>query len=243
MSFNVDASGVPTLTATVGSEEEKLRLIDALAAKLGADKFHANITVDPGTKPAAWIGKLDGLLPVMALPGAQVRVAGEQVDLSGRAADATLGWADKLKAAFGSAWTITSSGAQAEAGAQIACSADEVAKQLNLAPVNFGFASNTLPRAALVNLAASAKSLKDCHAAGKPIQLQIGGYTDNTDDAALNLQLSQKRAQAVRAYLIRHGVPADMLTAEGFGDAHPVADNTTAAGRSANRRIEFKTVG
>jgi len=243
MSFNVDSSGVPALTATVGSQEEKQRLIDSLATKLGVDKFHANITVDADTKPAAWIGELDGLLPVMTLPGAQVRVAGERVGLSGRAADAALGWTDKLKAAFGRGWKITTSGVRAAPGAQIACSADAIAKKLNLEPIKFGFASRALQRAALANLAASAKSLKGCHAAGKPIQLQIGGYTDNTGDAALNLQLSKKRAQAVRTYLIRHGVPADMLTAEGFGDAHPVADNTTAAGRSANRRIEFRTVG
>lgn len=70
--------------------------------------------------------------------------------------------------------------------------------------------------------------------------MQIGGFTDNTGDAALNVQLSQKRTQAVRTYLIEHGVPADTLTAEGFGDAHPVADNATVAGRSANRRIAFK---
>ncbi|SAK73060.1 OmpA family protein [Caballeronia ptereochthonis] len=247
MSFLVDTSGVPTLTATVSSEAERQRLIDALAAKLGVDKFHANITVDPDTKPAAWIGKLDELLPVMALPGAQVRIAGEQVELSGRAADATLGWADKLKASFGDGWTITASGAaaaQAASGTQTtgACAAGDIANKLKLARVNFGFASNTLPRVALASLAESAKSLKDCHAAGTPIKLQIGGYTDNTGASALNVGLSRKRAQAVRTYLIRHGVPADTLTAEGFGDASPVADNATAAGRSANRRIEFKAL-
>ena len=53
MSFAVDASGIPTLTATVGSEEEKRKLIDELSAKLGVDMFHANVTVDPDTKPAA----------------------------------------------------------------------------------------------------------------------------------------------------------------------------------------------
>ena len=106
MSVAVDASGVPTLTATVNSEEEKHQLIDALAAKLGADKFHANITVDPDTKPATWISKLDGLLPVMTLPGAKVRIAGDKIDLDGRAGDPKLGWLDKLKSFFGEGWTI-----------------------------------------------------------------------------------------------------------------------------------------
>ncbi|WP_053064055.1 OmpA family protein [Caballeronia mineralivorans] len=51
--------------------------------------------------------------------------------------------------------------------------------------------------------------------------------------------LSKKRAEAVRAFLVKHGVPADSLTAQGFGDAHPVADNATASGRFENRRIDF----
>lgn len=167
MSFNVDASGVPALTVTVGTEAEKRSLIDALSARLGVDKFHANITVDPDTKPAAWIARLAGLLPLMELPEAQVRIADDHVDLSGHAADPTLGMG-KLKAVFGDSWTVTARGA---AGAQAAsdaatpaCAPADMAKKLNLTAVNFGFASNALPRAALTTLAASAKSLKDCHA-------------------------------------------------------------------------------
>ena len=247
LSFAVDESGIPTLTATVNSEKERQHLLDMLAVKFGMDKFHANITADPDTKPAAWLGKLDGLLPVMALPGAQVQIAGDKVDLGGRAADTALGWLDKLRASFGDGWTIaadTPAAAKAlaasDAQAAASCAAADIAKHLNTHPVNFGFASNSLPRAALDELAESAKALKDCGASGKPIRLQIGGYTDSSGDPAVNIRLSEKRAQAVRSYLIQHGVPADTLSAEGFGDAHPIADNATREGRAANRRIEFK---
>jgi outer membrane protein OmpA-like peptidoglycan-associated protein len=248
MSFIVDTSGIPTLTATVSSEAERRQLIDTLAAKLGADRFHANVAVDPDTKPAAWLPKLDGLLPVMTLPGAQARVAGETIGLGGRAADATLGWTDKLKAFFGDDWTIgateTTPAARAlaasDAQAGASCAAADVTKHLNARPINFGFASDSLPGVALKELAESAKSLKDCKEAGKPIKLQIGGYTDSTGHPAANLEISKKRAESVRTYLIRNGVPADTLTAEGFADAHRVGDNATRAGRAANRRIEFK---
>ncbi|SAL47791.1 OmpA/MotB domain-containing protein [Caballeronia turbans] len=248
MSLVVDASGMPTLSATVHNEEEKRQLIDALTAKLGANKFHANISVDPDTKPAAWIAKLDALLPVMTLPGAQVRIAGDKIDLSGRAGDPKLGWLSKLKSFVGDGWTISATDttaatkalAASDAHAAASCAATDTAKNLNLHPIHFGFASNSLSRAALDELAESAKALKACNAAGKPVKLQIGGYTDSSGDSAANIHLSAKRAQAVRSYLVRHGAPADTLTAEGFGDAHPIADNATREGRAANRRIEFK---
>ena len=70
--------------------------------------------------------------------------------------------------------------------------------------------------------------------------LTIEGYTDNSGPAALNLTLSQNRAASVKNYLISKGVPESRLTSTGFGMANPIADNTTAAGRSANRRVEMK---
>lgn len=70
--------------------------------------------------------------------------------------------------------------------------------------------------------------------------LEINGHSDNTGIASKNLTLSQKRADAVKAYLTKGGVEADKLTAKGFGQTVPVADNATAAGRAKNRRVEFK---
>ena len=66
---------------------------------------------------------------------------------------------------------------------------------------------------------------------------KIGGYTDNVGDSAANLQLSQMRAEAVRDQLQKLGIDAKQLTAEGYGDQHPVADNNTAEGRAKNRRV------
>ncbi len=74
---------------------------------------------------------------------------------------------------------------------------------------------------------------------GQPsLRLQVGGHTDATNTDAHNLQLSQRRAEAVVAWLVEHGVAAGRLTAKGFGKAQPVADNKTAAGRALNRRVE-----
>lgn len=70
-------------------------------------------------------------------------------------------------------------------------------------------------------------------------KVEIQGHTDNVGQAQMNKELSEKRAQAVRKYLIDAGVPATQLTAHGYGDERPIADNSTKAGRAKNRRVEF----
>ena len=69
-----------------------------------------------------------------------------------------------------------------------------------------------------------------------------GGHTDNQGGAAGNQKLSQSRAEAVRAFLIKQGVKAAMLTSKGYGETKAVASNDTEEGRFKNRRIEFSVV-
>jgi K(+)-stimulated pyrophosphate-energized sodium pump len=70
-------------------------------------------------------------------------------------------------------------------------------------------------------------------------QAKIGGYTDNVGTPADNRRLSEERAVNVRSQLIGMGVEPYRLEAEGYGEAHPVADNATEAGRAMNRRISL----
>lgn len=72
------------------------------------------------------------------------------------------------------------------------------------------------------------------------LNVEIQGYTDNSGSEKYNLQLSQKRANVIRDFLVAKGVAASRLTAVGYGEANPVMDNRTATGRAFNRRIEFK---
>jgi OmpA-OmpF porin, OOP family len=71
------------------------------------------------------------------------------------------------------------------------------------------------------------------------VQIKIGGYTDNTGAADQNQKLSQDRADNVMAELVQLGVAQDRLSAQGYGEDHPVADNSTDAGRALNRRISL----
>lgn len=67
--------------------------------------------------------------------------------------------------------------------------------------------------------------------------MSIEGHTDNTGNAAKNMQLSKERADAVKNYFVAKGISSGRLTADGFGDTKPVASNKTAAGRAKNRRV------
>ncbi|SRR6266851_3768314 len=71
------------------------------------------------------------------------------------------------------------------------------------------------------------------------LKLRVEGHTDNQGAAAANQALSEKRAQAVVAWLTSHGVTASRLTAKGFGATKPVADNASEDGRAKNRRVEL----
>jgi outer membrane protein OmpA-like peptidoglycan-associated protein len=70
-------------------------------------------------------------------------------------------------------------------------------------------------------------------------EIEIAGHTDSWGYETDNLTLSQRRADAVRDYLVKHGVSPDLLKATGYGGSRPIADNMDPDGRFANRRIEF----
>jgi outer membrane protein OmpA-like peptidoglycan-associated protein len=74
------------------------------------------------------------------------------------------------------------------------------------------------------------------------LRIRIEGHTDDVGDDQVNLDLSQRRADSVRRYLVDHGVPSGQLDAVGHGETRPLAGNRTRAGRAQNRRVEFHIV-
>ena len=73
-------------------------------------------------------------------------------------------------------------------------------------------------------------------------KFHVEGHTDSTGSEETNLRLSEGRAAAVKDYLVAGGVDEFRLSSKGYGEANPIADNKTSAGRKQNRRVEIKVV-
>jgi outer membrane protein OmpA-like peptidoglycan-associated protein len=127
--------------------------------------------------------------------------------------------------------------APAPAPAPVAYVAPEPAapQKLVLEGVNFDFDKATLRQEDIGSLDDDVEALK----AWGDVNIEVAGHTDSMGSDAYNMKLSQQRAEAVRNFLISRGVAADRLTAKGYGESQPVADNATEEGRFKNRRVEL----
>jgi outer membrane protein OmpA-like peptidoglycan-associated protein/uncharacterized protein YidB (DUF937 family) len=248
-------NGVVRTSAVVSDDEAKTSIIDALNAVFGADKVKSDISVDKGATPAPWLGVFRAALE--AIKGANVDAIfqGDKINVGGAAmGDAAR---DKIIAALKSAVgaSVTVGALTDQTAAAVAVANDRATTELaslqsgfgvkdllfalNDSVVNFASDSAEVPESTAPFLKIAAADLKQLKAGHV---LEVAGYTDNTGDAALNLALSQKRAEAVREALIKYGADADMLVAKGYGEADPLASNDTAEGRLKNRRIEYHVV-
>ncbi len=102
--------------------------------------------------------------------------------------------------------------------------------------IQFEFDSSVLRTSSYPVLDATSADLRS--AAGKSIELD--GFASSEGTAAHNLRLSKDRANSVKTYLVNSGVDSKRIKVKGYGETHPIADNSTEDGRVLNRRVEFK---
>jgi OOP family OmpA-OmpF porin len=105
---------------------------------------------------------------------------------------------------------------------------------LVLKGTNFAFNSAELKPDAIAALGKTLESLKE----NPDLRITVNGYTDSIGPEAYNQQLSERRANSVKRFLVSEGIAADRIETQGFGESNPVADNDTDAGRAENRRVE-----
>jgi OmpA-OmpF porin, OOP family len=246
--------GTITYSGAVNDEATRASIIDSLKAAFGADRVKGDITVDANAGAAPWLVNLRTGLAYLKTPGAQADFSGDSVRVGGLIEntdrDRIL---NGLRGVFGAGLAygalsdpvgdLVSAASQKTQAALSALtkgfSADELTGILNQSIINFATNSAAIPEDSRTLLQQAAAAIKQLPSG---TVIEIGGYTDNTGDPAANLQLSQQRADSVRAALIDAGVDPSMLVAKGYGSASPVAGNDTLEGRLHNRRIEFRVV-
>ncbi|MFK8016388.1 MAG: OmpA family protein [Gammaproteobacteria bacterium] len=124
-------------------------------------------------------------------------------------------------------------------GARVDVNGCEFKEEIRLPGVTFELNSATLTPQSLSVLNDAAETLKR----NSDISVEAQGHTDSQGAAGYNQSLSQRRAESVRDYLVTRGAAAGNITAKGYGEADPIADNSTKAGRAQNRRVTLRVIG
>ena len=247
--------GKVTYSGVVRDDATRTAIATTLRTAFGDGNVSGDVRIDRNVRRAAWLPRLGDLFAAVKTPGVDLSLNGDAIKLGGwlSAADRrTL--ADKLRGIFGSGVSIESLGDPALEAARAAndkalsalraigtsgVSSDAVVQAMNLAVINFSSGSAEIAQDSLEVIRKSAEAIERAPAGST---VEIRGHTDNTGDPSSNTRLSQARAEAVKNALVSAGVPADRLTARGYGDTQPRASNDTEYGRFQNRRIEYAVV-
>ncbi len=123
------------------------------------------------------------------------------------------------------------------AGTPVGADGCEITKVV-LEGVNFELNSAELTSTSYARLDKAVATLKKY----TDIRVEVQAYTDSMGEASYNQYLSEKRAESVRGYMVKHGIDGGRLVAKGYGESSPVADNGTRDGRIKNRRVELKII-
>ena len=246
--------GTITYSGTVHDEATRSSIIDSLNAVFGADKVKGDITIDANVGSTPWLVNLRTGLEHLKTPGVQAVFDGNSLKVGGLIGDSDRDMIiGSLRSVLGAGLAfgpltdkvgslvsdVTSKTEMALSSLHTGFSTTDLLNILNQSIINFPTNSAEIPTISKSLLQKAAANIKQLPAG---TVIEIGGYTDNTGDPAANLQLSQQRAEAVRAVLVAAGVDTSMLVAKGYGSASPVAGNDTLEGRFRNRRIEYRTV-
>ncbi|TCC22216.1 OmpA family protein [Kribbella speibonae] len=223
---------------------------DAIAAEveqlLGEGREYDDRTTIDAANGLADAATLSALLRALAIGGgdASVRYDGETVTLSGEVPD------QATKATIGRAAAAAVPGAVIADELALPAPAKSVVSEpcrtfpSRLAefsrqyPINFLSGTSIVNNASKPAVVKAAAVLKSC----TTVRVEVAGHTDNLGSTATSLPLSERRAAALKAELVRLGVGAERILAHGYGEAFPIASNATGAGRVANRRAEIRVV-
>lgn len=238
-----NSGGKVDVSGTLATAAEKFQLLDALKSTFGSDKVSARFDVDASVKPASWLDRFKAILPGLKADGLKFAFNGDAVKLD------TSALPEAERVAVSSLFQkelpavkvegLFDRGVEAIKELKAGYNARELTDALNLTTVRFETGSAQLTRSSEDIIRQAAEAIEGAPAGTR---VEVGGHTDSQGDATHNQLLSEQRARAVADALIAAGVPADRLAARGFGSNRPIGDNSTEAGRAANRRIAYEVL-
>lgn len=226
------------LNGTVPDAATRQALSSAAAAKVGAGNVRNNLTVDTAQPTPGWLGQVQRLIPVVADSVSNGVVAvntagGGNVVLRG-----TVG-RQSTKTAIGTqAARLLGQGIALDNQLQVSAAQQSLNQLLEGRKVEFVTDKAELTPESRRLLDQMAEVLRQ----NPNAQVSIEGHTDSRGRAAYNLELSQRRANAIRSYLNQQGIATNRLTATGYGETRPIDSNDSRTGRQRNRRVEFHVV-
>ena len=216
------------------------------AAHFGSDRIYSATRVDPDL-PSGWpLRVLTALEAMQFLHNGVASVTAENITISGdtgtKDAQAQMTRILSSKLDEGAAYELIVSYSEALDPQSSIPTPQECIELINEAgnkrKITFAPSSTDFETEAVETIDAIAEILRDCTS----VRIEIGGFTDSQGRETMNAQLSQARADAVLNAIMARRVLVSNLTAKGYGEEQPIADNETEAGREANRRIEFRLV-
>lgn len=243
------ASPRVVLTGTVQTAAQKAAIVAAATKAFGAGEVKDQLKVSApaaggtamaatpaGTAAVAGLEKLVGVAATALVDG-RVAFDGKQLSIAGTYTDAKANAAIAAAArGIASPKVTVSVKPRAQATASQAAQLEgELNAAVSATPIPFATGTAALTTASdpiLDKVATAARKYGG-------VKVSVNGYTDADGDAAANQALSQKRADAVKAALVKRGVPAEQLVATGYGEASPVAPNDTPENKAKNRRVVF----
>lgn len=225
------------VSGTVPDEATRQAILNRAREVYGANRVVDQLGVGDVVAPANWSQYVQQIMaapPVRNVGKGRLSIRGSNVDITGEVPSEAhrLQIAADVSALLNPTYLVRN-------GLSVATS-DQSLLDATLANriIEFEPSSSTLRTDSQTILNEMAQAMKQL--GGK--RVSVVGHTDASGDRATNILLSQARAEAVRTYLTRVGIPAGSINTTGVGPDQPIASNATPDGRARNRRIEFRLV-
>ena len=238
--------GQVQLRGKLGNDQTRAAVESFAAAQFGGASIYSATLIDPDV-PAGWPARvLTALEAMQYLNNGLATVTEDSITITGAtgAKDAQAQMTRILSSKLESGATFDLDVAYNEAlDPQASIPSPEECIEMigeagNRRKITFAPSSTNFEDGAVETIDAIAEILRDCTS----VRIEIGGHTDSQGREVMNEQLSQARADAVLNAIMARRVLVSNLSAKGYGETQPIADNDTENGREANRRIEFRLV-